>query len=305
MSMNIAMTGATGFVGAETLDRALAADHSVKALARSAQPPRAKLKWIHGSLEQPKALDKVMRDADAVIHIAGVVNAPDRAGFEAGNALGTVAVIDAMRRQGVRRLIHVSSLAAREPDLSDYGWSKELAERHVQASGLDWTIVRPPAIYGPGDREMLDLFRMAKRGFMLLPPGGRLSVIEVGDLARLLLILAAERDKSRTHIYEVDDGTPEGWDHRDFAAALGRAVGRASVRTHATPPWLLNAAAGADRLFRGRNAKLTPDRVRYYCHPDWVSASLLRVPARLWEPLVTTADGLKATAEAYRAKGWL
>src|SRR3546814_8906938 len=87
-----------------------------------------------------------------------------------------MAVVDAMRQRGVRRLIHVSSLSAREPGLSDYGWSKELAERHVKASGLDWTIIRPPAIYGPGDREMLELFRMAKRGFMLMPPGGRLSV---------------------------------------------------------------------------------------------------------------------------------
>jgi nucleoside-diphosphate-sugar epimerase len=305
MTMNIAMTGATGFVGAETLDRALGAGHSVKALARTAQPPRAKLKWIHGSLEQPRALDKLVRDADVVIHIAGVVSAPDRAGFEAGNALGTIAVIDAMRRQGVRRLIHVSSLAAREPDLSDYGWSKELAERHVKASGLDWTMVRPGGIFGPGDRDILELFRMAKRGLMLLPPGGRLSVIEVSDLARLLLALAGEREKSLTHIYEVDDGTPSGWDHQDFGQALGRAVGRKTVRTFATPPWLLHAAARADRLIRGSKAKLTPDRVRYFCHPDWVAAPTLKVPTSLWTPQIATEAGLKATAEAYRAKGWL
>lgn len=305
MAMTIAMTGATGFVGAETLDRALAAGLTVKALARSAQPPRARLKWVHGSLADSRALNKTIRDVDAVIHIAGVVNAPDRAGFEAGNALGTVAVIDAMRRQGVRRLIHISSLAAREPDLSDYGWSKELAERHVLASGLDWTIVRPPAIYGPGDRDILDLFRMAKRGLMLLPPGGRLSAIHVTDLARLLLILAADRHVSPAHVYEVDDGTAGGWDHGDFGRALGRAVGRATVRTFASPPRLLNAAARVDRLLRGRKAKLTPDRVRYLCHPDWVSAPSLAVPAPLWTPQIATEDGLKTTAEAYRAKGWL
>ena len=153
------MTGATGFVGAEVLEQALGEGLRVNALTRRAQPPRARLKWVPGSLEDAAALDTLVRDADAVVHIAGVVNAPDRAGFEAGNARGTVAVIDAMRRRGIRRLVHVSSLAAREPQLSDYGWSKELAERHVKASGLDWTIVRPPAIYGPNDREMLELFR--------------------------------------------------------------------------------------------------------------------------------------------------
>jgi uncharacterized protein YbjT (DUF2867 family) len=304
MPFRIAMTGATGFVGAETLEQALGEGLRVNALTRSAQPPRAKLKWVPGSLEDAAALDTLVRDADAVVHIAGVVNAPDRDGFEAGNARGTMAVIDAMRRRGIRRLVHVSSLAAREPQLSDYGWSKELAERHVKASGLDWTIVRPPAIYGPKDREMLELFRMAKRGVMMLPPGGRLSVIHVGDLARLLLALAQERENSLTRCYEVDDGSPSGWDHKDFGAAIGRAVGR-PVRTIATPQWLLGVAARADRLVRGKRAKLTPDRVDYFCHPDWVVGKRRQPPRRLWLPQVPTDEGLAETARAYREKGWL
>src|SRR5690606_6158442 len=134
--------------------------------------------------------DALVRGSDAVIHIAGVVNAPDRAGFEAGNATGTAALTEAMLLSETRRLVHVSSLAAREPHLSDYGWSKAEAERFVSTSGLDWTMVRPPAIYGPGDAELLELFQMASRGFMLLPPGGRLSVIHVDDLATLLVRLA-------------------------------------------------------------------------------------------------------------------
>lgn len=302
--MRIAITGATGFVGAEVLEQALSDGLRVNALTRRAQPPRAKLKWVHGSLEDAAALDTLVRDADAVIHIAGVVNAPDRDGFEAGNARGTMAVVDAMRKRGIKRLVHVSSLAAREPGLSDYGWSKELAEKHVKASGLDWTVVRPPAIYGPGDKEMLELFRMAKRGIMMLPPGGRLSVIHVGDLAALLLALSGERENSLTRIYEVDDGTPGGWDHKDFGQAIGRAIGR-SVKTLATPEWLLTIAARADRLVRGRHAKLTPDRVDYFCHPDWVVGKRRQPPKRLWLPQVKTEDGLSATVAAYRLKGWL
>lgn len=298
------MTGATGFVGAETLTQALAAGHHVTAITRRAQPPRARLKWVHGSLEDRAALNTLMRDADVVIHIAGVVNAPDREGFELGNARGTMAVVDAMRQRGVRRLIHVSSLSAREPKLSDYGWSKELAERHVKASGLDWTIVRPPAIYGPGDREMLELFRMAKRGVMLMPPAGRLSVIEVGDLARLLLVLAGETEVSLARSYEVDDGTPGGWEHDAFGQAIGRAVGR-SVRTFATPNWMLKLGARMDRMIRGKGAKLTPDRVSYFRHPDWVVKKRKQPPKRLWAPRIATEDGLMATVEAYRSKGWL
>ena len=215
-----------------------------------------------------------------------------------------MAVVDAMRQRGVRRLIHVSSLAAREAKLSDYGWSKELAERHVKASGLDWTIVRPPAIYGPGDREMLELFRMAKRGIMLLPPCGRLSLIEVGDLARLLLTLAGEREVSLARCYEPDDGVPGGWDHLEFGQAIGRAAGR-SVRTFATPNWALSLGARLDRIVRGKGAKLTPDRVSYFCHPDWVVTQRKQPPKKLWTPKVPTEEGLKTTAAAYRKKGWL
>ena len=304
MKLRIAMTGATGFVGAETLNQALEAGHHVTAITRRAQPPRARLKWVPGSLDDRAALSTLVRDADVVIHIAGVVNAADRYGFETGNARGTMAVVDAMRQRGVRRLVHVSSLAAREPKLSDYGWSKALAERHVKASGLDWTIVRPPAIYGPGDREMLELFRMAKRGIMLLPPGGRLSLIEVGDLARLLLVLAGEREVSLAHCYEADDGKPGGWDHLEFGQAIGRAVGR-PVRTFATPDWALGLGARLDRLLRGKGAKLTQDRVNYFCHPDWVVTKRKQPAKKLWVPKVATEAGLKATAEAYRAKGWL
>jgi uncharacterized protein YbjT (DUF2867 family) len=302
--LRIAMTGATGFVGAATLDLALAGGASVNALTRRPQPAREGVTWVPGALDQPASLDALVRNADAVLHIAGVVNAFDRAGFEIGNALGTMMLVDAVRRSRTRRFVHVSSLAAREPGLSDYGWSKEIAERHVRASGLDWTIVRPPAIYGAGDTEMLALFRMAKRGLMLLPPAGRLSVIEVGDLARLLLALCADRTETIAHAYEVDDGRPGGWTHAEFGRAIGQAVGR-PVRTIAAPRWVLAATAHGDRLIRGRDAKLTPDRARYFCHPDWVSDPGKAPPAALWRAETGTTRGLAETAAAYRRAGWL
>ena len=304
-ALRLAVTGATGFVGAATLDIALKDKLKVHALTRQPQFPRKGVTWTPGALDDRESLERLVADADAVLHIAGVVNAPDRAGFAAGNATGTMNVVDAMRRTGVRRIVHVSSLAAREPQLSAYGWSKELAERHVMASALDWTIVRPPAIYGPDDRDILDLFRMANNGMVMLPPGGRLSVIEVSDLARLLLALVQDRSESLAQIYEVDDGTPGGLSHADFGRAIGQSLGRNMIRTLATPRWLMNAAAVSDRMVRGRKARLTQDRISYYCHPDWVSRPDMAPPARLWTPKVATRDGLAATAKAYREKGWL
>ena len=299
--MKLALTGATGFVGGRLLDVAISEGHEVRALARRPQPPRRGVSWIEGALDRPDALATLVEGADAVIHVAGVINAPDAAGFEAGNVAGTSAMLAAAAGAGVSRFVHVSSLAAREPQLSLYGASKARSETLVQASPLSSAIVRPPAVYGPGDRETLDLFRMAKRGLVLLPPEGRLSLIHVDDLAALLI--AAARSDAML-LVEPDDGRAGGWSHVEFGQALGRAVGR-NVRTLSAPRLLLNLAARADRLARGPKAKLTPDRAAYFCHPDWTVAPTAAVPAELWQPKIETEAGLAATARWYEAQGWL
>ncbi len=211
-----------------------------------------------------------------------------------------------MRRAsaGIRRFVHVSSLAAREPRLSDYGWSKARAEIIVAASALDWTIVRPPAVFGPGDREMLELFRAAMRGLVPLPPGGRMSVIAAQDLVKLLLAVLPDDDDSQAAIYEPDDGRPHGWTHGEFAQAIGHAVGK-RVRPQPVPAWVMRAGAKVDAMVRGPNAKLTADRVRYFLHDDWVVNPDFRPPAHLWRAQLATLDGLAVAAESYREEGLL
>ncbi len=294
---SIAITGGTGFVGTRLIDLALAAGHGVRALTRRDQANRDGVTWVRGDLSDQGALIELCRGADAIIHVAGVVNAPDRAGFAAGNIDGVRNMLAAAKRAGVRRFVHVSSLAAREPGLSAYGWSKAEGDALVIASGLDWSIVRPPAIYGPGDLEMLELFRLAKKGLALMPRGGRISLLEVGDLGRLLLALAVTDGCNQ--ILDADDGTETGWSHRQFAEAIGAALGK-RVASFALPRPLLMAAAHLDRLFRGKNAKLTPDRVAYFCHEDWVIDPARRPPRNLWAPAVGTRAGLAATAAWYR-----
>jgi len=299
----LAVTGGTGFIGSHLLRLALAEGYDVRALTRGWKPPEDEIAWVDGALDRPETLVKLCTGADAVIHVAGAINAPDRAGFEAVNVAGTAAIVDAARKAGVRRFVHISSLAAREPGLSDYGRSKARSERLVAASGLDWTIVRPPAVYGPGDRETFELFKMARRGFVALPPGGRFSVIHVEDLCRLILAVLDDAD-SWTETYEPDDGREGGWQHRHFARTLGRLYGRRAL-TFAMPRPVLRLASGVDRMLRRGNAKLTRDRVRYFCHPDWVATAERRPPERLWRPEIKTATGLKATADWYREQGWL
>ena len=300
----LAMTGATGFVGGATMRDAVAAGWHVRALTRRPQPDQEGVTWIAGALDKPDSLAEMAEGSDTVMHIAGVVNVPTRAAFEAGNATATGHVVEAARSAGVKRFVHVSSLAAREPDLSNYGWSKERAEMVVRDSGLDWTIIRPPAVFGPGDTEMLDLFRMARRGIALVP-SGRMSAIYVDELARLLVALASDQGASIGQIYEPDDGKPTGWSHRGFARAVGRAVGRRRLSTVATPAFLLKAGGRLDRLVRGGGAKLTPDRARYIAHPDWVATDGARPPAELWRPEHDTDEALAETVRWYRREGWL
>jgi uncharacterized protein YbjT (DUF2867 family) len=299
----LAVTGGTGFVGGRFLAIAVSSGYEIRALTRKWRPPEEGIDWVEGALDRPDSLQKLCQGAEAVVHIAGAINAPDRAGFERINVAGTANMIDAARRAKVKRFIHVSSLAAREPGLSNYGWSKARSERLVSASGLDWTVIRPPAVYGPGDRETMELFRMAKRGFVALPPGGRFSVIHVDDLCRLLLALLDEPD-TYAETYEPDDAREGGWEHRHFARTLGRIYGRRAA-TLAVPRPLMRAASRVERLLRRSNAKLTADRVGYYCHPDWVSSPDRRVPVLLWTPKVRTPTGLKETADWYKAQGWL
>lgn len=302
--MTIAVTGGTGFVGQAVLDRASQQGLRVKALTRRDQNERAGVTWVRGDLAAHDALAELSRDTQVMIHIAGVVNAPDAAGFQAGNVAGTEAVVAAARDAGVKHFVHVSSLAAREPGLSDYGHSKRLAEEVVQTSGLAWTIVRPPAVYGLRDTEIFELFKAARFGIVPMPPRGRASIVHVDDLARLLLLLAGDPATSAARIYEPDDGRESGWSHGELAKAIGAALGK-RVWAPNVPRPVLMAAARLDRLFRGKKAKLTPDRASYMSHPDWTSAAERSVPVELWSAQIPTKQGFAETARWYREADWL
>lgn len=298
--MKLAITGGTGFVGSHLIDLAVAQGHDVRALTRRPQPPRAQVEWIAGALDQPESLAKLCEGAEAVIHVAGVING-DAEAFRKGNVGGTEAVVTAAENMGVKRFVQVSSLSAREPRLSLYGASKCEAEGPVKGFLGDWTIIRPPAIYGPGDREMFEFFKVARTGVMPLPPAGRLSLIHVDDLCALLLD-CLDATESFGQTYEPDDGVPNGWTHHDFARAIGTAIGH-KVLPLSLPKPLLGIGATLDKLLRGKQAKLTPDRVAYFCHPDWTVHT--PPPASLWQARIDSPIGLAQTAAWYRQHGWL
>ena len=187
--MTVSLTGATGFVGQAVLDVAAQVEEPVRALTRRPQADRKHVEWIAGDLSNPAALARLCDSTDAVIHVAGLTTTPDPADFEEANVTGTERLIAAAKQKKVRRFIFVSSLSAREPDLSVYGASKAKAERLVENSGLDWTIVRPSAFAdGPATGSFKEGFGPEEHGLKLTISREDIAAFltrQVGDLTYL------------------------------------------------------------------------------------------------------------------------
>lgn len=309
--MTVAITGATGFVGSAVLEVAMNRALTVRALTRRAQTDQtsqsrqSRVTWVRGTLEDADALRELVEGAQAVIHIAGLTSTPNPERFEAANVSGTANMIAAAKAAGVERLVFVSSLSAREPQLSAYGGSKRRAEQLVEASGLDWTIVRPPAVYGPRDVDIFELFRAAKYGIVPVPAKGRTSIIHVEDLARLLVALVPSNPATRHRVYEPWDDNAFGYEHAELGKMIAEAVGNPNAFVPRLPAAILHFAARADQAIRGPKARLTADRVGYMLHPDWVCDMKLAPPISLWQAVWSGEDGLKMTADWYKHEGWL
>ena len=301
--MIVALTGATGFVGQAVLDAAERKGIEVRALTRRPQSPRDGVTWVEGNLGDTGSLMQLCQGAHSVIHVAGLTNTPSPAEFAEANVTGTRRVLHAAKRSDVPRFVFTSSLSAREPSLSLYGASKANAEAHLEASGLDYTIVRPPAVYGPRDKDMFELFRAAKYGVVPVPPMGHTSIIHVDDLAECLLALAPAGTASGA-LLEPDDGRAGGYEHGQMAKLIGEAMGKHVFAPH-LPAFVLGLGAKIDRLMRGDQAKLTTDRVGYMVHPDWVCSPDRAVPQDIWQPRISGPEGFEQTARWYKREGWL
>ncbi|HMR32515.1 MAG TPA: NAD-dependent epimerase/dehydratase family protein [Geminicoccaceae bacterium] len=306
--MIVAVTGGTGFVGRHLIG-ALAGEAgvSVRALSRRPAPDieAAGAAVVRGGLEDEAALSRLTDGARAVVHCAGIVSAPRPADYERANAGGTAAVLRAA--DPAARFVHVSSLAAREPGLSAYAASKRRGEQLVAEAGrTDAVVVRPPAVYGPGDRATLPIFQQLRRGLLIAPArrAARFSLIFVADLARLLARLALGAFRSDRPV-EPDDGRAGGYGWEDLAAIAGKASGR-RIRTLYLPTRLLwPVALGAEAWSRivDRPPPLSRDKLRELGHSDWVCGPL---PAGLgWRPSTGFAEGHAETAAWYERAGWL
>ncbi len=296
----IALTGATGFVGGVTLERLVAGGERVRALARPGRvlPGHDSLEIINGSLESDAALENLVADCDAVIHLAGAISGRTYADFARTNVEGCLRLAQAINRSARpnARVVHVSTLAAREPGLSDYAASKRAGEQVITECGRDWVMLRPPAVYGPTDPALAPLWKSLARGWLprIGSRQGRFSILHVDDLADALLALCRASDRPRVTCC-LHDGQPGGYSWDEVANLAAQARQR-RVRTLPVPRGILSLTArgmqaGARLIGRGAPV-LSPGKVRELTHPDWVCDNTELPGCPDWKPKLRLADAL-------------
>jgi 2-alkyl-3-oxoalkanoate reductase len=315
MTRTVAITGATGFIGRQ-LARRLARDGwTLRLLARRPEAAAAlglpSATIVPGRLEDSASLRQLLDGADAVAHAAGLVKARSRAAFLAANAEGTrrLAAAAAATPGTPPFFVLISSLAAREPTLSPYAASKRAGEEALQtaAEGLPWAILRPTAVYGPGDLEILPLFRAVSAGFapMMAGPAARVSLVHVEDVVGAIESILRARALGQS--FEIHDGREGGYSWPELVASAAAAVGTRPVRFRVPAPVLrlagLAVQSGAALSFRP--AMLSPGKVREMLHPDWVVRDERLTQLTGWQPRIDIAGGFRETVEWYRAQGLL
>jgi len=316
ISRTLALTGATGFIGAALLKRLLNAGWTVRALCRSL-PPRCRpahgddgLLWCEGRLEDPGSLRRLVDGARAVVHCAGAIRGASAGHFNQVNVEGVARLVQAARElHPLPRFVLISSLAAREPQLSPYAASKRGGEDVLRstAAGMRWTALRPPAVYGPGDRETLPLVRWMQRGWVpvLGDMTSRFSLLFVEDLADAVRHLLEMTD-CPPGPFEIHDGRPGGYCWEDLIHTVAGII-RKRIRRLRVPIGVLRTAGLANlfgaHLF-GYRPMLTPGKVRELAHADWVCDDAPLRTASGWRPRFLLSEGMQHTLAQLHAGHW-
>jgi len=308
----IALTGGTGFVGKQLINALVNEGWRVRALTRKPGllPQNANIKEIHGVLEDKQTLFELVAGTDTVIHAGARLYGRNWREFESVNVNGTRNLINAIINQDQSpRIIYISSIAAREPSLSHYSASKRGGEKQLEDStvSLNWQILRPPVVYGPGDKQTLNLFRQFSRGFSLeLGSGGRFSMLYVDDLISAVRCLLLDKSRNSA-IFELDDGHPGGYCWNDVVIEAGKKFDR-TVKNIVVPKpaqYILATAASITATLVRNPPILNRGKINEMFHPDWISRNNLLNEATDWIPKVQLAEGISMTVDWYVEQGWL
>jgi nucleoside-diphosphate-sugar epimerase len=308
MPRTLALTGGTGFIGSALIRRLTSSGWHIRALLRPAsaskRPAGIPAEWIEGDLENHQSLLRLVRGVDAVVHCAGTVRGATRAQFNHVNVNGVAQLVQAATEQHpAPRFLLMSSLAAREPQLSPYADSKRLAEGVLAAESakMPWTVFRPCAVYGPGDRELQPVWRWMAKGIAPLPGSdqGRFSLIYVEDLVEAIVgWLNCNNGQGRT--FELHDGKPGGYSWHDVIATVGH-LRRGRLPVCIRIPLILAKLIAMLNLATARAVgyapMLTPGKIRELQHSDWICHNAALSASTGWTPRILLAEGLRRTLQ--------
>ncbi len=292
----IAITGLTGFIGGRLAAKLLDLHADVRAIVRREAKSSAGIRPWRVALDDVDGLTAALAGVDAVVHLAGAVRGRGFEDFRGVNVDAVANLCTAIDRQSPPPpLLLVSSFAARQPELSDYASSKRAGEEVLGAwPHLDHTILRPPAIYGPGEVEMRPLLGWMRRGLTVIPGNRRqrLALLHVDDLADAIIAWLRDPARCRHGRFEIDDGAPDGYDW----PAIVRAVGARRNRTVVAPVVLLDGIARTNLFLAklcGYAPMLTPGKVRELTQESWQGGDGAFGILTGWRPRYDLVRGLE------------
>jgi len=312
----VLVTGATGFVGSHLAEAFAGAGYEVRIGARASSDPRRISDLdaervpldLRGRLED---FSRAVENVDVVVHAAGITRARRTEDYHSANAEGTGRLAAVALGAGVRRLVLISSLAARGPDGHDhpesaYGWSKLAAEGRLLALGgqIEVVVLRPAAVYGPRDTDLLPLFQMARAGWLPVPSGAPpLQPVYAEDVAQAAL--AAAREPAGFGPFPVAESRRYAWP--DVVSGLERVLGRPVRAVRLPAAAFVLAGRAAEWVARPLSAIPVFDERR--AHDLAINAWTCDVSgteeALGWRAEVSLSEGLERTARWYRQAGWL
>ncbi len=331
MGLDVLVTGATGFIGVGVVDYLKSREDNVRVLLRpesdAGKASSMQVDILKGSYDNPASLREAVKGADMVIHLAGVTRSVDEKGYYNGNVLPVRNLLESVVEvnPGLQRFVLVSSLAAagpadnpdpgsREEDIpkpvSIYGRSKLEAEKIVRSykDRLPITVIRPPAVYGPGDRDVLQFLMMLRKG-ILFAAGNvrtqRLSLVHVDDLVRGI-VMASESPAGVGEIYFIT--SPKGYSWEELSMAAAEKLGVKHIRTVSLPKPLMKAfghAAGLISRITGQSGFLNPDKVNEMVQDYWVCSPQKAERELGFTASIPLKEGMCSTIVWYRERGWL
>jgi len=300
MQRIVAITGISGFIGQSIAHYLCQAGVKVRGLIRTSKKipslEHPDITLIKGNLDNRESLHRLVDGCSSLINCAGAIRGYKKDDFLATNVRGVANLLHVcLSQHSPPKFIHLSSLAAREPGLSPYAWSKREGELVIQqrAHSLPWIILRPPAVYGPNDEALLSLFTLARKGIaiQLGTRDAKFSLIHVQDLADVALRCLDDHN-ARSTIFEVDDGLSGGYSWESVFRVLNPRM-KIHLQIAPTLLWVLGKSNEVlSRLFRYAPL-FTTGKVAELRHHDWVCDSLNARQELGWTPQIPLEEGLR------------